>query len=97
MKWLAFQHPSAQARACANKAAAGRISGHLCEPTISSRRSVLLAGASWLAMIHLNAAWAVRSEDCVDPRLKLEQIVPELPHFVDGQVEQGVRDVVSRV
>ena len=92
--WPGFKTPPAAVPTCANKTSTGRVCGALCD-AIGKHQECCAPGGGLMSrhdgLVRCIGLLAARN---LDPKPKLEQILPELARPVAGQVEQARLDVV---
>ena len=92
--WPAFKDPPVSPPRCGNKTAAGRICNANCDAAGKHQENCAPGGGLVNRHDRLVRCLGQLSARNLDPRPRLEQILPERSRLVAGQVEQARLDVV---
>ena len=92
--YAGFAAPPLFPLTCQNKTREGRVCGKQCDAAGKHQKCCAPGGV--LMIRHDGLVWCLGQLAAwnLDPKPKLEQIVPELARQVDGQVEQARLDVI---
>ena len=94
MPYPGYLHPPAAAPLCTNTTQTGRVCGQQCDPNGKHQECCAPGGGLVVRHDNLVRCVGVISAQNLDPKPKLEQVVPELSRPVAGQIQQARLDVI---